>query len=162
MSTLAESATLNDRFQMEKVREVSAERLKAPFFSRCAAFCMDYMLVLSVPILWLLRSKFFGDGANASISSTVWLFVVIMWLIDFLLLPLFRGQTFGKMISGISIVKTDGTPVRLGGIVVRNVLGYLLSISTLGLGFLVAAVNTSGRGLHDLVAGTIVVQGRKR
>jgi len=147
---------------MEKVREVSAERLKAPFFSRCAAFCMDYMLVLSVPILWLLGSKFFGDGANASISSTVWLFVVIMWLIDFLLLPLFRGQTFGKMISGISIVKTDGTPVRLGGIVVRNVLGYLLSISTLGLGFLVAAVNTSGRGLHDLVAGTIVVQGRKR
>ena len=29
------------------------------------------------------------------------------------------------------------------------------------LGFLLAGVNTSGRALHDLLGGTIVVRGRK-
>ena len=163
MSSLVESATLNTRSQMEKVAKFSPVTLKAPFFLRCAAFCIDYMLLMAVPVVWLLCSKLFGDGgANVSLSATVWLFVVIMWLIDFLLLPLFRGQTLGKMIAGITILNKDGTPVRLGGIVRRNILGYLLSSITLGIGFLISAVNHSGRALQDYVAGTVVVQGRKR
>ncbi len=147
---------------MEKVIDFSPEALKAPFFLRIAAMCIDYMLVMSVPILWLLGSKFFGDGTNAGISATVWLIVVLIWVIDFLLLPLFRGQTFGKMLAGITIVNRDGTPVRLGGLLLRNVVGYLLSLVTLGIGFLISAVNRTGRSLHDYVAGTIVVHGRKR
>jgi len=162
MSSLTQSATLINGFQMQKVIEFSPRVLKAPFFLRIAAFCIDYMLVMSVPIVWLLSSKFFGDGSNASISNTVWLFVVIVWLIDFLLLPLFRGQTFGKMLAGITIVKADGTKVRLGGLLRRNVIGYLLSIATFGIGFLISAVNKTGRSLHDYVAGTVVVYGRKR
>jgi uncharacterized RDD family membrane protein YckC len=147
---------------MEKVIDFSPESLKAPFFLRIAAFCIDYMLVMSAPILWLLGSKFFGDGANASISATVWLLVIIVWVLDFLLLPLFRGQTFGKMLAGVTIVNKDGTPVRLSGLLKRNVLGYLMTIVTLGVGFLISAVNRTGRSLHDYVAGTIVVYGRRR
>ena len=133
---------------MEKVIDFSPEALKAPFFLRIAAICIDYMLVMSAPILWLLGSKFFGDGTNAGLSATVWLIVVIVWLIDFLLLPLFRGQTFGKMLAGITIVNRDGTPVRLGGLLLRNVVGYLLTLITLGIGFLISAVNRTGRSLH--------------
>jgi len=162
MSSLAESATLINGLRMEKTMGFSPEALKAPFILRIAAMFIDYMLVLSVPILWLLGSKFFGDGANASISAMVWLLTAIMWLIDFLLLPLFRGQTFGKMLSGITIVKIDGSPVGLGGLLRRNIVGYLLTLTTLGLGFLVSAVNRTGRSLHDYVGGTIVVAGRKR
>ena len=147
---------------MEKTSGFSPETLKAPFILRMAALFIDYMLVLSVPILWLLGSKFFGDGANANIPAMVWLLAAIMWVIDFLLLPLFRGQTLGKMLSGITIVKIDGTPVRLSGLLRRNVMGYLLTLTTLGLGFLVSAVNRTGRSLHDYVGGTIVIAGRKR
>src|SRR5437762_1520237 len=136
--------------------------MRAAVFSlRIAAFCIDYMLVMAVPVIWLLSSKFFGEGANANISNTVWLFVVIVWLIDFLLLPLFRGQTFGKMLAGITMVKTDGTPVRLGSLLRRNIIGYLLTVITPGIGFLISAVNKTGRSLHDYVAGTVVVYGRK-
>lgn len=147
---------------MEKVTEFTPESLKAPFFLRIAAFSIDYMLLMSMPVLWLLGTKAFGDGANATVPATAWLLVVIMWLIDFLLLPLFRGQTFGKMIAGITILKMDGTPIRLGGLVRRNIVGYFLTLVTLGIGFLVSAVNGTGRSLHDYVAGTIVVAGRKR
>lgn len=148
---------------MEKITEFSPDALKAPFFLRCAALIVDYMVLLSLPVAWLIISTFFGDGpGNITISSTVWLFVIIIWIINFLALPLFRGQTLGKMLAGITILKTDGTPVRLGSIVLRNLVGYLLTILTLGLGFLIAAVNGSGRALHDYVGGTIVVHARKR
>jgi uncharacterized RDD family membrane protein YckC len=87
---------------------------------------------------------------------------IIVWLIDFIGLPLFRGQTLGKMVVGISIIMRDGRPARLGSIVNRNLLGYALTVITLGIGFLIAAVNGTGRALHDYIAGTIVVRARKQ
>jgi uncharacterized RDD family membrane protein YckC len=149
-------------FQMDKTTEFSPELLKAPFLLRCAAAFVDYMLLVAVPVLWLLLSNLVGDTpGTTSIPGTVWLFVLIVWLIDFLAMPLFRGQTLGKMFAGITILRTDGRPVRLGSIFLRNVAGYLLTLLTLGLGFFISAVNRSGRSLHDFVAGTIVVNARK-
>lgn len=146
-----------------KIVDFAPERLKAPFFLRCAALFIDYMILLAVPLGWLLFERFFGDGgANITIGNFVWFLVVIFWLINFLLLPLLRGQTIGKMLTGITIVNRDGTDMRLGGILLRNILGYLLTALTLGLGFLISAVNSSGRSLHDFVARTIVVRGHKR
>lgn len=149
---------------MEKDIEFSAIARKAPFVLRCAALFIDYMVLVAVPVARLLFLKFFGDGStNAGISIYVWICVLIAWIINFLAFPLFRGQTIGKMIAGIAIVRTDGTPVRLGRILFRNTFGYAATILTLGLGFFLAAVNTSGRSLHDLLAGTVViVAGRGR
>ena len=163
MSSIAQIAILPKTLQMEKVIEFSPTALRAPFFLRCAALFIDYMVLLAVPVTWLVFLKFFGDGAaNAGISSTVWLFVLVAWVINFLALPLFRGQTIGKMMAGITMLRTDGTPVRLGRLLLRNVIGYLVTILTLGLGFLISAINKSGRSLHDFIAGTVVVYGRKR
>jgi uncharacterized RDD family membrane protein YckC len=63
---------------------------------------------------------------------------------------------------GIRIMRTDGRPVRLGAIFARNVIGYFLTALTLGIGFLIAVINKSGRSLHDYIAGTVVVYARKR
>ena len=79
-----------------------------------------------------------------------------------LLLPLLFGKTVGKMLTGLTILNMDGTAVSLVGIIRRNILGYLLTTITLGLGFLISAVNSSGRSLHDFVGGTIVVRGQKK
>jgi len=154
----------NESILMEQpVGKPATSTTKAPFYLRCAAILIDYMVLLCMPVGWLVFSQLAGEGAgNASISNIVWYFVAILWMIDFLAFPLFRGQTFGKMLVGITMMKTDGTPVRLGTLFLRNVIGYFLAAITLGLGFLVAVVNRSGRSLHDYLAGTIVVYGRKR
>ena len=137
--------------------------IRAPFFLRCAALFIDYMVLVAVPVSWLLFLKFFGDGsAKAGLSVTVWLFVLIAWVINFIALPLFRGQTIGKMLAGIAILNTDGTPVRLSRLLLRNTFGYLVTMLTFGLGFFIAGINVSGRALHDLMAGTIVVAGRRK
>lgn len=163
MPLVAQTAALPATQPTDEPAGFSADSLKAPFFLRCAAFLIDYMLLLAVPIAWLLFSRFFLDGvANISLSSVVWLFVLLAWVLNFIALPLVRGQTVGKMLAGITIVNKDGTPARLGRILLRNVIGYFISAAILGLGFLIAAVNGSGRSLHDLIAGTVVVRGRKR
>jgi uncharacterized RDD family membrane protein YckC len=154
---------LNKTFQMENHVEGTVNQVIAPFYLRCAALFIDYMLLLLPPVALLIFSKFFGEGTgNTGISNYVWYFVLILWLIDFLALPLFSGQTFGKMLAGIAMLKTDGSPVRLGSLILRNILGYFLTIITLGLGFLLAVLNKNGRSLHDYVGGTIVIQGRRR
>lgn len=147
----------------ERIVDFSIENLKAPFFLRCAALFIDYMALLAVPLGWLLWERSFGDaGVNAAIGGTVWSIGIIFWLLNFLVLPLLRGQTLGKMLTGLTIVKIDGSYVGLGGIIRRHIFGYLATALTLGIGFLISAVNNSGRSLHDLIAGTIVIRGQKR
>jgi hypothetical protein len=41
----------------------------------------------------------------------------------------------------------------------RRLLGMALCVATLGIGFLFVLVDDRRRGLHDLVAGTLVVHG---
>lgn len=159
----ADDLPLINRYQMETTMEIPVHQTKAPFYLRCAALFIDYMLLLTLPVIVLIFSKFFNEVAgNTGISSTVWYLVIILWVIDFLALPLFSGQTFGKMLAGITMVKKDGSPARLGNLLRRNVLGYLLTTVTLGFGFLIAGLNKSGRSLHDYIGGTTVIQGKKR
>jgi len=149
--------------QMEEPVQISVNQVSAPFYLRCGALFVDYMLLLAPPVLVLVSAKMFGEilGSNG-ISSFAWYLVLILWLINFLGLPLFSGQTFGKMLAGITMVKIDGSPVRLGNLIRRNLIGYLLTALTFGLGFLIAVFNKSGRTLHDLIGGTMVVQGRRK
>jgi pSer/pThr/pTyr-binding forkhead associated (FHA) protein/uncharacterized RDD family membrane protein YckC len=67
-----------------------------------------------------------------------------------------RGASPGKKALGLVVVDEDGSsPVGVGAAMLR-VLGYALSALPLGLGFVLVPV--TGRGLHDRMAGTRVVQ----
>lgn len=161
MATTADNLIPAAKSEADKIVDFSPERLKAPFFLRVAAFCIDYMLLIGLPIAWLVATKFFGEAGSHGISNFIWVIGAILVVVNLVLFPLLRGQTIGKMITGLTIVNSDGTDVGLGGILRRNVIGYLVTIATLGLGFLLAGVNPSGRALHDILGGTIVVRGRK-
>ena len=71
-----------------------------------------------------------------------------------------RGATPGKTLFGLEVQTEDGTtPIGLRRALVR-LFGYVLSAATLGIGFLMIAL--WGQGLHDRIAGTRVVGGRRR
>jgi len=63
------------------------------------------------------------------------------------------GQTVGKMLLGVAVVRRDGAPVGYGRALLRCVGGGLC-ILTLGLGRLTVLFTRERRGLSDLVAGT--------
>jgi uncharacterized RDD family membrane protein YckC len=67
-----------------------------------------------------------------------------------------QGATPGKHVLGLTVVDSDGrAPIGVAAAILR-LLGYAVSGLLLGIGFLL--VPLTGRGLHDRIAGTLVVQ----
>ena len=65
-----------------------------------------------------------------------------------------RGQTIGKRMSGIRVVRLDGFALDPGGIFVRNIFRVIDHIPPL---WLVPLVSKKSQRLGDMVAGTVVV-----
>ncbi len=146
----------------ETIVDFSPEVMKAPFALRVAALSVDYLLFLLLPVLWLVLARFLSDtGTPDGIGNTVWFVGFLLLIGNSVLLPLVNGQSLGKMIFGMHICKIDGSRADMFSMLKRNVPGYILTLLSGGLGFIWAAINGKGRALHDYIAGTIVVRGRK-
>ena len=68
------------------------------------------------------------------------------------------GQTIGKALTGIKVVRKDGTPLGYGKAFLRYI-GYLVSAILLSLGFLWIGFDSKRQGWHDKIAGTLVTLG---
>lgn len=134
-----------------------------PFLLRLGAALIDYIILLILPLTGLLSDKLVGgDGFGVFTDRTIWFIAVIFSACNVILLPLLRGQSFGKMLTGIRIVRNDGNPASRWAILVRQTLGYVLTLATFGLGFFISALNGSGRTLHDFITGTVTVRAIRR
>jgi uncharacterized RDD family membrane protein YckC/predicted nucleic acid-binding Zn ribbon protein len=144
----------------------------ADFAGRLAAFVVDGVFVLSgqaillAPVgwYWWVREaprtpsevSFLPVLASATLVPLALLFGVLyhvyFWSV--------KGATPGKELLDLRVETEDGvSPLPLGRAALR-VFGYLLSVASLGIGFLMVAF--SGNGLHDRVSSTRVVKGAKR
>ncbi|MGQ0543660.1 MAG: RDD family protein [Blastocatellia bacterium] len=159
----------SDRVTSTKISETivgfSPRDVRAPFALRCGAVIVDYMVIVAIPVAFILLSRFMGnDGAgllNSSLNDFGWLAAVLVATVDLFILPMINGQSLGKMATGVRIVGLDGEQPRLRSIVIRQILGPILTFFTLGFNFIFAGFSSSGRGLHDLIAGTVVIYAQK-
>ena len=67
------------------------------------------------------------------------------------------GQTIGKMIFRLRVVKADGQPLTFSWALIRT-FAYILSAIPFFLGFFWSGFTSSKRTWHDFIAGTIVVR----
>jgi uncharacterized RDD family membrane protein YckC len=65
-----------------------------------------------------------------------------------------RGQTIGKRMSGIRVVRLDGFALDAGAILVRNIFRVIDNIPPL---WLVPLLSKNSQRLGDIVGGTVVV-----
>lgn len=143
--------------------EARFERLRAPFSLRCGALLIDYTVPVSVIALSTLLARSLGGNTRwwgVGLLTLGYLVAAGVAVVNFIVLPVFTGRTIGKWVTDLRIERTDGEPLSYPRSILRHLLGYALTVATLGIGFLVAALNTSGRALHDFVAGTVVVRNR--
>ena len=136
-------------------------RLRAPFPLRCGALLIDYIALVSLVVLGTLVSRMLGGGGRAAGSSAETagiMLAVVMMLLNLVVLPGFTGLTLGKWATGLRIERNDGERIGIGRALLRHFVGYPLSFALFGIGFLIAAVSVHGRGLHDIIAGTVVVR----
>ena len=68
-----------------------------------------------------------------------------------------RGQTPGKMVLGLRVIRMDGGDVDYVKSFIRWI-GKIPSGLLLGIGYIMAAFTENKRALHDMIAGTRVVR----
>ncbi|HVF29756.1 MAG TPA: RDD family protein [Pyrinomonadaceae bacterium] len=150
----------------EVVIGFSAAAVRAPFLLRCGALIIDYIIVVAIPVIALLLSRFAGnDGTkllNEGLSTVGWLIGILLGITNMVFLPMFTGQTFGKIVTGLRIVRIDGTTPAIGAVAFRQTVGYFLTLASFGIGFFVSVFGSKGRALHDYLSGTVVIRADRR
>jgi len=122
---------------------------------------IDYIALSAIIVFGTLIARMLGGGARTAGNSAETLaFVVAIFaaVLDLGVLPGLTGLTLGKWATGLRIERNDGEEIGILRALLRHFVGYPLSFLLFGLGFLIAAVTVRGRGLHDIIAGTIVVR----
>jgi uncharacterized RDD family membrane protein YckC len=85
--------------------------------------------------------------------------VVVTWLYFALMESSARGATVGKMVVGLRVVDESGNRISFLRATGRF-FSKIVSAVILMIGFLMIAFTDRKRGLHDMMAGTLVVKAR--
>jgi uncharacterized RDD family membrane protein YckC len=136
-------------------------RFRAPFALRCGALLIDYILLALILTFSIMIARLMGGGARmagGTAEKIGILITLIVAVLDLIVMAGLTGRTAGKWTTGLRIERTDGRLPGIGRVMLRHLVGYPLSLLPFGLGFLMVTVSSTGRGLHDLIAGTIVVR----
>ena len=136
-------------------------RFRAPFALRCGALLIDYILLALIMVVSTMIARLMGGGARmagGTAEKVGIIITLIVALLDLIVLAGLTGKTVGKWTTGLRLERTDGRVPGIGRAALRHLVGYPLSLLPLGLGFLIVAVSPTGRALHDLIAGTVVVR----
>jgi uncharacterized RDD family membrane protein YckC len=116
-------------------------------------------LTSSRPLASLVAADFMNIGSVVSlIAFIIWLGATVHFLRR-------NGQSIGKRLLRIKVVRTDGSPASLVRIIVlRNICNTFLAMIPLGIGVIyditdvLMIFSPSRRCLHDRIAGTCVVR----
>ena len=157
------------------VEAIEVHRERAPSWRRAVSWGIDGALLaalaalLLAPVLGGTGPSLAGglDGAVEGIaawSGVLLPAVLVVALVAFAYQWLgvaLMGATPGLRAAGLRVVAADGHRPSPGRSAVRS-LAALPAAALLGTGILLALFTRSGRGAHDLVAGTWVVRARGR
>lgn len=137
---------------------------------RILAVIIDY-IVLGFSSLFLsatiLASIVPGSATNPIMAPALGLMAIIMtlfliiilWIPYGIILETWRGQTIGKMILGIVVVKENGEPCTFVAALLRNVLRIIDALpQSYLIGFIFMALSDKRQRIGDRLANTIVVR----
>ena len=150
--------------------------LYAGFWKRFIAYLLD-SIILAIPLFivsiifavlinGIAMSLFFGDSSMGSNPALDIMFVIVglipsvlIFILCLLYFAVFESSSWqatpGKKIIGIKVVDIQGERIALGKALLRNV-GRIAS-SILCIGYIIIGFTQKKQGLHDMIAGTLVV-----
>jgi uncharacterized RDD family membrane protein YckC len=135
---------------------------------RFAALIVDSILVgvVSVPIAFAIMAFLSSTPNEPPSEETVTLYMLAMigalglWVLFYMTWFVGRfGATPGKMLLGIKIVRSDGSPVSYLRAFARF-WAHQLSANIMYIGFIIALFDEQRRGLHDHICDTRVIEKR--
>lgn len=140
----------------------------AGFWRRVAAFIIDILITFLMSMLVIAPISFAlgvaaayspsftqGEATAAGIGFAV--DVIIQWLYFTILEASAMQATLGKRLLGMKVTDTDGRRIGFGKANGRY-WSKIFSALILFIGFLMVAFTKQKQGLHDLMAGTLVLK----
>ena len=155
----------------EEAKEKSAwdRALRGGFWLRSVAMAVDSLLLLLLMAIFVVLGFLtltLGSTGGREVPFLRQALIVLTAVFPLgLVLPLAYftffhgtwGQTIGKMIFGLQVVRTDGRPLSYSRALARA-FGYFLSALPLFLGFLWVGATADKRSWHDALADTMVTR----
>ncbi|NGQ95244.1 RDD family protein [Brevibacillus sp. SYP-B805] len=136
----------------------------AGFWIRAAATLADTLLLVGLSFLIFNPLRRMAGYEAVAFSPIDWIEMVVDFLYT-ILLTWWTGQTLGKMLTGIRVISARNGGAQgkltLGQVILREVVGKLLAVIPLGLGYLWVGWSDRKRGWHDMIAKTYVVKVRR-
>jgi uncharacterized RDD family membrane protein YckC len=143
--------------------EFHSELAPAASLPRLLASAIDIVLLgaINAAVLYLTLALAGLDTAQIALLPLLPLaaFFVILdggYLVAFIAAS---GQTIGKMLTGVKVVRNDGGRVDIPGAFLRA-MGCGVAVLTAGLAYLPAFLTADRRALQDRMAGTRVISAR--
>jgi uncharacterized RDD family membrane protein YckC len=123
---------------------------------RTLAYAIDIIIQWALLITILIMSNFLRN------SLGVWIFLILSFGIDWFYHVIFelafRGQSLGKRLTGIRVIKSSGAPIDPSSSFLRNLLRFADTFLFLFPIALISMTASSGfRRLGDWAGGTLVV-----
>ena len=133
----------------------------ATYGQRILAMLIDAGILIGIYIVFMIVAYVLGKiiGGLAGLVMLLYLVVeiayfVYLWSMDNQFTG--RGQTIGKKVMNIKILKEDGSDMEIKDAVLRLV-GYCVS-GILALGYIWILIDDNNQGWHDKIAKTFVVK----
>lgn len=158
---------MNDALQVATPERVAVELPIAGLGSRAMAYAVDVALLGSVGLAAYFALTFWvPDPVNAVLElsglvRTLGLAGAFfgLWVYWTLLEVTWNGQTVGKRLLRIRVVRGDGAPVTVFASAVRNLLRLVDFLpACYPVGLVTMLIDARHRRLGDLVAGTVLVR----
>lgn len=160
-----------NRFTLSTPEQVELDFALAGIGNRVFALFIDYQILALVltlhAVLWLFVAiqliDYFSRLGGPFDALALWLLAIFL-VLNFAIFTgyfvffetRYQGQTPGKRLAKIRVIRDDGRPVRLNQAVLRSLLRPVDDLFFIGLCFIL--LNQQEKRIGDLVAGTLVVQ----
>ena len=150
---MAESTIITGQF-------VRISQTPASIGERLLALAIDYSLI--VIYLYSVTTLIVKLHLSSGVGTVFFLCLVYLPVLfySFLCEMFNHGQSFGKRLMNIRVVKSDGSTPSISAYLLRWLLFIIDGPATGGLGLLVVLLTKNSQRLGDLAAGTMVIRPR--
>jgi uncharacterized RDD family membrane protein YckC len=149
-----------DNFQIETAQNVSINQNVAHISTRIGSFLMDWLFIMAY---YLLMFLFFRLLDLEDMKVAYMLLSLPIFFYSLLFETFMNGQTPGKYVNKIRVVKLDGSKPTFGSFLIRWALRTIdIFLASGSVALLTILLNGKGQRLGDLAAGTTVISEKKR